>query len=173
MQKEEPIDVAGASASEPHKAHVPQDSARLGCINCGNAGRPVTRKTMLLMLKPELFESISNGEYRFCSDPKCRIVYFTKDDGASFNTDDLRVRVGIKEREDPIPLCYCFGFNEADVRDEIKRTGETSIEQRITMLLKEGMCACLARNPSGACCFGEVSKAVQRLMSEAVIRHGK
>jgi hypothetical protein len=32
----------------------------------------------------------------------------------TFRTEALRVRVGLKERADPIPLCYCFGFDEKD-----------------------------------------------------------
>jgi hypothetical protein len=51
------------------------------------------------------------------------------------------VRVGLKEKLDPIPLCYCFGFDEADAREEISHTGQTSIPQRIATLLKQGMCA--------------------------------
>lgn len=81
-------------------------------------------------------------------------------------TDDLRVRVGLKERVDPIPLCYCFGFEESDAREEISRTGTSTISQRIAALIKQKMCACPARNPSGACCLGEVNKAVKRLIDE-------
>src|SRR5262249_4334747 len=78
-------------------------------------------------------------------------------------TVDLRVRVGFKEHDDPIPLCYCFGFDEADVREEIACTGESAIPQKISAMVKQGLCACETRNPSGACCLGEVNKTVTRL----------
>ena len=150
----------GAGASEPG------DGYRQDCRSRGCAGRSVTRKTMLLVLKPEHFDRIGAGHYRFCTNPQCRVVYFSEGEGATFTTDDLRVRVGLKEKQDPIPLCYCFGFNEADASEEIAQTGQTSIPQRIAALLKQGMCACPERNPSGACCLGEVNKAVKRLLAE-------
>jgi hypothetical protein len=120
---------------------------------------------MLLMLKPERFDQIVEGQYRFCGDAACRVVYFTDNGGATFTTEDLRLRVAVKERLDPIPLCYCFGFDEADMRNEITATGQTRIPQLIAALIKEGLCACASRNPSGACCLGAVRWAAKRLMS--------
>jgi hypothetical protein len=162
------VRVAEAMSADPLKRRAPTDDPQRSCLNCGRASRPITRKTMLLMLKPELFDLLGEGEYRFCSDPECRIVYFTEGGGANFTTEHLRVRVGLKERVDPIPLCYCFGFELKDAREEIRRTGQTSIPQRIAALIKDGMCACTAMNPAGACCLGEVTRAVKRLMSENV-----
>jgi hypothetical protein len=109
---------------------------------------------------PRLFTSC------FCTNPECRVVYFLEHVGAAFTTDELRVRVGPKENQDPIPLCYCFGFDEADARDEIAHTGQTSIPQRVAALIKQGLCACPERNPSGVCCLGEVNKAIKRLLAE-------
>jgi hypothetical protein len=129
----------------------------------------VARRTVLLMLKPELLERADAGEYGFCPDPDCRVVYF-KGGGPSFSTEDLRVRVGLKEKDDPVPLCYCFGFDERQVREEIAATGATTVPQRISALIKQGLCACEARNPSGACCLGEVNRAARRLAEEAAPR---
>ncbi|MCA1613620.1 MAG: hypothetical protein LC800_05570 [Acidobacteria bacterium] len=151
---------------DPDNAPAPQDDPDRGCASCSGASRPVTRKTMLLMLKPEHFGSVSESEYRFCPVPDCRVVYFTDGGAQSFTTGDLRVRVGLKERDGVIPLCYCFGFDEAEAREEIGRTGQSAIPQRIAALIKQGMCACPAKNPSGACCLGEVNKAIKRLRAE-------
>lgn len=161
------INVAEVLASDPENAPAPQDDPQNACVTCRGVSRPVTRKTMLLMLKPELFDRMGDGEYRFCSSPDCRVVYFTERNDSIFTTEDLRVRVGLKECEGEIPLCYCFGFNEAEACEEIKRTGRSTIPQRISALIKQGMCACPARNPSGACCLGEVTKAVKRLVNDA------
>jgi hypothetical protein len=120
---------------------------------------------MLLMLKPELFDQIGESQYRYCASPDCEVVYFSSEH--CFTTGDLRIRVGLKEKEGPIPLCYCFGFQEQDLRDEIGAEGRTNIPQRISAFIKAGMCACEERNPSGACCLGEVTMAVDRLMKEA------
>jgi hypothetical protein len=135
------------------------------CPSCNGPSRPVTLRTMLLILKPEFFDRVGENQYRFCASPECPVVYFSRE--RSFITDDLRVRVGLKEKDGPIPLCYCFGFSEEAARVEIQAKGHTTIPQRITALIKERMCACEERNPSGACCLGEVTQAVKRLMKEA------
>jgi hypothetical protein len=146
----------------------PEIDIRTKCSRCAGVSRYVTKKTMLLMLKPELFESISDGQYYFCADPDCQIVYFPETQGTCFFTNDLRVRVGIKEKQDPKPLCYCFGFDESDFREEINGTGKANSAKLIAELLKAGMCACETRNPSGACCLGDITKTVKRLQSELV-----
>src|SRR5262245_7309705 len=135
------------------------------CQSCDGASRPVTLRTMLLMLKPEFFDQVGENQYRFCASPECPVVYFSRD--RSFSIGDLRARVGLKEKEGPIPLCYCFGFSEEAAREEIQAKGHTAIPQRIAELIRERMCACEERNPSGACCLGEVTQAVKRLMKEA------
>ncbi len=160
------VNVAEVLASDPENAPAPQDDPQHACTNCKGSSHPVTRKTMLLMLKPECFDRVWESEYRFCPTPDCHVVYFTEGDAATFTSDDLRVRVGLKEKADPIPLCYCFGFDEAEAREEIAATGRCTIPQRISALIKQGMCACPARNPSGACCLGEVNRAVKKLLAE-------
>ncbi|HEU4594838.1 MAG TPA: hypothetical protein VFS10_06690 [Pyrinomonadaceae bacterium] len=159
---------AEATLFDEEKAPAPQDDAGRGCASCGSVSRPVTRRTVLLMLRPEVLDRAGNGEYRFCTGPDCPIVYFTEGEGLCFTTEDLRVRVGLKEKDDPVPLCYCFGFDERDAREEIAHTGQCSIPRRITGLIRQGMCACPERNPSGACCLGEVNRAVKRLLAGAV-----
>ena len=138
-------------------------SVTQGCTNCGGQSRPVSRKTVLLMLKPELLEQAMTGTYGFCSARNCPIVYSEDQGSHRFTIDDLRMRVGLKVKEDPIPLCYCFGFDESHIRDEISRTGNTNIPERISALIRQGLCACETRNPSGVCCLGEVNKTANRL----------
>ena len=71
------------------------------------------------------------------------------------------MRVGIKETEDPIPLCYCFGYDRKAVRDDVRRTGDTDILRTITQRVKAGECRCEETNPSGGCCLGSVAKAIK------------
>jgi hypothetical protein len=153
--------------ADPTNAPMAEDDPRRGCVRCGGASHAVTRQTILLMLKPEQVDRVGDGPYRFCSASECRVVYFVEGEDTTFTTADLRVRVGLKAREAPIPLCYCFGFDEADLRDELARTGRSVIPQRIASLVKQGLCACPAKNPSGVCCLGEVTRAVRRLSSES------
>src|SRR5258708_25595339 len=136
------------------------------CNGCAGQSRPVSGKTVLLMLKPHLLEEASSGTYSFCPARDCPIVYFEEHGGRGFTGDDLRVIVGVKASTDPIPLCYCFGFDESHLREEISQTGSTTIPDRISGLIREGLCACEARNPSGVCCLGEVNRTARRLKQE-------
>jgi hypothetical protein len=136
------------------------------CVRCGDQGRPVSKKTVLLMLKSDLLTQEISESFRFCSTRDCPVVYFEDDGDQQFTIYDLRIRVGLKVNEDPIPLCYCFGFDESNVREQIARTGETTIPETISRLIGADLCACDARNPFGMCCLGEVNKAAKRLKSE-------
>src|SRR6266550_1847459 len=155
----------GLSASKPVEANCTanelHDTGQ--CSSCNGQGRPVSRKTVLLMLKPELLERAMHGSFSFCSARDCSIVYFEDKGSQQFTVDDLRVRVGLKVNGDPIPVCYCFGFDESHVRDEISTKGKTTIPARVSNLIREGLCACDSRNPSGMCCLGELNKIVNRL----------
>jgi len=136
------------------------------CQCCGNQGAPVSRKTVLLMLKPHLLEEASTGLYRFCGAHECPTVYFGENGGHVFTTNDLRVVVGLKAKTDPIAVCYCFGFDEHHLRIEIAQRGDTTIPETISGLIREGLCACDSRNPSGNCCLGEVNRTVRRLKTQ-------
>jgi len=133
------------------------------CYTCGNQGAPVSRRTVLLMLKPDLLGQAWTGVYRFCGARDCPTVYFEERGRRVFTTNDLRVIVGAKSKSDPIPLCYCFGFDESHLREEFSQTGSITIPGRISSLICEGLCACEARNPSGGCCLGEVNRAAKKL----------
>jgi hypothetical protein len=154
------------TASKPDEATYTADELHDTdrCSSCNGQGRPVSRKTVLLMLKPELLERAMHGSYSFCSAPDCSIVYFEDKGGHQFTVGDLRIRVGLKVTDDPIPLCYCFGFDDKHIRDEIEQTGSTSVPEKVSRLIREGLCACEARNPSGLCCLGEVNKTANGLM---------
>lgn len=134
------------------------------CATCKEEGRPVSRKTVLLMLKPHLLEQALTGAFCVCQACDCPVVYFEKHGNRVFTRNALPVIVGVKAKTDPIPLCYCFGFDESDIRDEISQTGTTTVPERISALIREGLCACEARNPSGACCLGEVNKTIKRIV---------
>jgi hypothetical protein len=116
------------------------------------------------MVQPWHLELVSKPGFRFCRSTDCEVVYFHPD-GDHLRKPDVRVRVGLKETADPVPICYCFGFTEALLAQEIRETGECSIPRRIAAEVKAGNCACEARNPQGSCCLGHVASAVIRLKS--------
>ena len=162
--------VAGSAGETAHllPSEIVEEALRENhhCRTCGHKGKPVSRKTVLLMVKPEFLEQAIIGRYTFCLSRDCEIVYFQNDGNHQFTVADLRIRVGLKVKDDPIPLCYCFGFDESHMRDEIAQSGGTTIPGKISHLIGEGLCACESRNPSGMCCLGEVNRGVERLKQQ-------
>ena len=88
------------------------------------------------------------------------MVYFSSD--ALFRKPDVKVRVGIKEGEDPVPLCYCFDYTRADVQREVEELGTPHIHEKIKAEVQAGFCACEVKNPSGNCCLGDITRAIQQ-----------
>ena len=56
-----------------------------GCLSCQGQGRLVPHRTMLLMLKPDVFNQVGDSQYRFCASPDCPVVYFSRE--RSFTTE--------------------------------------------------------------------------------------
>lgn len=138
------------------------------CKQCAQKGRAVQRVTPESVLLEDRKDRLGPGQYYFCSSPTCGVVYFSNEDGIYFQKADLRVRVGQKETEDPISVCYCFGHTRASVWEEIANTGKSTVEADIKEKVKAGLCACEIKNPQGSCCLGNVGKAVK----EGFARYG-
>ena len=138
------------------------DSTDARCPGCGRAGRRVSDKTVWALLEPTVATSLLVVERRFCRTPRCDVLYYGAD-GRVVPKSASRVRVGLKETRDPVPLCYCLGFERADVRREIAQAGHCAIPARIIAKVRAGRTACEVRNPAGACCLGEVNRAVQEI----------
>jgi Zinc binding domain len=130
------------------------------CPRCGAIGRVVADETILAILKPENAGALLGVERRFCKTPACEVLYYGADGRLAPKTM-ARVRVGVKEVEDPAPLCYCFGFSRADIRRQVRESGLSDIPALIAAEVKAGRCSCETKNPSGACCLGDVRRAVQ------------
>ena len=135
------------------------------CPASGTTGTSVGLVTVKALLTVAALRRLDGKAYRFCPEASCDLVYFDAKAGSTFRKQDLCVRVGLKEAEDPIPVCYCFGFTVADLRSDIVNRGETEIPAWITAEIKAGHCACEVRNPEGTCCLGSVSKAMEQLRS--------
>jgi|DewCreStandDraft_1066081.scaffolds.fasta_scaffold01066_20 hypothetical protein len=132
------------------------------CVRCGERGLPVPRKTLEHLLKPERRTALRDAPYYFCQTPGCHVVYFSDDPLHSFDKEDLTVRVGIKEADDPIPICYCFNFTERAILEDVERNGKSRIFEEIAANVKAGLCACEVKNPSGRCCLGNVQRTIRK-----------
>ncbi|MGH7601707.1 MAG: putative iron-sulfur cluster-binding metallochaperone [bacterium] len=132
------------------------------CPMNGQITKPVGRKTVESLIKLEFMKTLTPQPYYFCDAPNCDTVYVSTLGDHLITKDMLTVRVGIKETEDPIPLCYCFGYDRKAVRDDIRLKADTDIQKIITQRVKAGECRCEETNPSGGCCLGEVARAIKQ-----------
>jgi hypothetical protein len=133
------------------------------CHFCNQRGKLVARETVEALTKPEFREAVNGGAYAFCETPTCPVVYYAAD-GFHVLKPQLRVRVGLKETEDPIPVCYCFNVTERMIREEVAQSGRSTASARIRAEVKSGNCRCEVENPSGRCCLGEVTAAEKRAL---------
>ncbi len=140
--------------------------AEFKCPRDGSKGEEVKSLTVRAHLKKE-YKSLVRDEafYRFCASPNCDVVYFDET-GWTAPKEYLAVRVGMKEKEDPIPVCYCYGYSREDIRREVQAAGTTTIPRKIRAKVKAGRCQCETKNPSGSCCLGEVAKATKEAQAE-------
>jgi hypothetical protein len=134
------------------------------CSSCGHQARPVTTLTVKSLVRDHT-RVPATAEFFFCRTHDCEIVYFSGD--VVFRKCDLKVRVGLKEVQDPIPICYCFDYTRADIRNDLESLGKTEIPERIKAEVQNGFCACEVKNPSGKCCLGDVNRVVKELMEIA------
>jgi hypothetical protein len=133
--------------------------SKLGvCPSCGKRGKPVAVLTVKGLVRDHTRVPAAIS-YSFCRTVNCQVVYFS--DQTVFTKGDLKVRVGTKETADPIPLCYCFDYDREDIRRDIEATGQTSILEEIKAEVQAGFCACEVKNPCGACCLGDITRAIQ------------
>jgi hypothetical protein len=141
------------------------------CPKNGKVCKPVPRITVETLVRPEHRHSLSLVPYSFCDSPDCDVVYVSASGEQIITKNQLWVRVGIKEKEDPVPLCYCFNFDRKAIWEDVRSKGTTDIPKIITQRIKAGECRCEVTNPNGKCCLGDVYEAVKQAR-EAMKRQG-
>lgn len=145
-------------------AKMTKEIAQNACGGCGEVGRVVTRQTVVHHVKSEKLSCVETGEYKFCPSENCPVVYYSAA-GRVFTIEDVRELVTAKSSGDARPVCYCFGFTEGFIRQEIEQTGKSTVPAQVAQFIKEKLCVCEVRNPAGACCLGEINRTVKTLTS--------
>lgn len=149
----------------------PDKQVGVVCPQNGNLCKPVPRVTVETLIRPEHSRSLALLPYFFCDSPNCDVVYVPASGEQVITKNQLWVRVGVKEKEDPVPLCYCFNFDRKAIWDDVRSKRTTDIPKTITERIKAGECRCEITNPRGNCCLGDVYQAV-RQASEALKQRG-
>ena len=135
------------------------------CPRCDEKGKPVSLATVGAMAKTEVEAvKLSAREYQLCRNRDCPVVYYAGE--VQLEKSDLRVLVNFKERNYEGPVCYCFNHTVTDIRAEIQTKGHSTAQRMITQEVKAERCACEVKNPAGACCLGDITRAVQAIMAE-------
>jgi copper chaperone CopZ len=132
------------------------------CPQCGNHGRKVKHVTLESLLRPDRRLDISDEQYLVCLAPECETIYFGAGDAATFVKSDLSVRFGLKETSPPRPVCYCFEHSIEEIRDEIRRTGQSTVLDSIKADMTGPGCRCEQTNPLGGCCLKSVQDVVEQ-----------
>jgi hypothetical protein len=158
-----PLDAAEASPCHDENCSVATPDAANLCPGSRTIGLKVDLVTVKALVNANALRRLDGRAYRFCPAPDCDIVYFDSAADSIFRKRDLGTRVGQKETEDPVPLCYCFGYTAADLRRDFAARGKTEIPAIITAEVKAGHCACEVKNPQGSCCLGNVTAAARAL----------
>jgi hypothetical protein len=149
-----------------------EDGSGSCCPVSGSHGAAVDVLTVKALLTESALRRLLPGEYRFCPDASCEVVYFSAD-GDRFTTADVRVPVWKKLPFGDRPICYCFGESEASIRSEFESFGTSTAIERVRDGIGAEHCACQVRNPRGACCLGDVIAAVKRVEASVFAREAQ
>jgi hypothetical protein len=122
--------------------------------------------TVKALLAEQALRRFLPGEFRFCPDAGCDVVYFTAD-GQRFTTADVRVPVWQKLPFGNRPICYCFGESETSMRSDVANGEGARVIERVREHIAAERCVCEVRNPRGACCLGDVMAAIKRIEASA------
>lgn len=134
-----------ASTKTPTAKHV--------CPANGKSYKRVSSRTVTHHTK-EPWNLVTEGKtFYFCDDSECAVTYFADDDSV-ITASDLRTIVGIKDRKNESPICYCYGvtFGAYDK--------DPSLKDYVTEQTKLGQCSCETSNPSGKCCLKDFPKSL-------------
>lgn len=143
-----------------------EDKEKL-CPKCGQEGQKVENITVKSLVVDGLDDQVGKEDYFLCTNPNCEIVYYNNDTGKKFLKENVKVRVWFKETEDPIPVCYCAGVTEKQIREEIlvkKRAKNLKDIQQYTGAMTGGRCK--YTNPTGKCCGGAVNGVIKKALEE-------
>lgn len=135
---------------------------RIICPVCTQMGRKVELFTVRSVAREDFIRTLRDDDYYFCASPDCAVVYYGALRDSTIEKDRLKTRVGLKEKNGPRPLCYCFGYTIEDIHHEIRETAASTVEKEIAGKIEAGLCHCEEANPEGRCCLGRVATAVKR-----------
>ena len=158
-----------SSCCPPAGTETPAADTGELCPSCGTKGARVDPITLKALLTSDGLRRGVPPSPRYCSSAHCDVVYFDNGVCVIFRERDVTVPVHAKHAEDEtVQVCYCFGFTERSIRNNVETTGSSGATESITAEVKAGRCACELRNPKGSCCLGDVARVERRVASTLI-----
>ena len=103
------------------------------CPECRNTGKPVMDITLKSIVKEPILETIDSLDgFNYCETPACEVVYFNNEQQVYLHKQEVKVRVGIKETENPVLVCYCFRWTQERIFNQIRQLGYSTAVQEIS-----------------------------------------
>lgn len=137
------------------------------CPVSGTPGRTTPLITLKALLTPRSLATLAPGEpYRFCPDPTCEVVYYSPT--RTYRIADVQVPVYQKDAGDDVPVCYCFGWTRGALLHARQMEEGQSVVGEIRAHVRAGRCGCEVNNPQGACCLGNLARALERPGGESI-----
>jgi len=124
------------------------------CPECEQSLRPVAIKTVKHLLKSNLARALREGDYQYCPNPECEVIYVRFETAGGGVTGDLFHRSDLKDCAKPDAtgrdrlVCYCFEYTVGEIQDDAS-LGTPLIPAAIAAEVKAGNCACDVKNPAG------------------------
>jgi len=148
-------------------ASIDKIENRTLCPSCRGNGRIVKPVTIEALVTESARCRVGRSDgFRFCPEPACDVAYFHQETGERFTRADVKVRIGQKATTPPRTVCYCFDHTVEEIEAEVARTGTSSIPDEITEKCRQGLDRCEETNPQGACCLGNVRRALKEAQAK-------
>jgi hypothetical protein len=138
-------------------------------LACPVSSTPTMPVGMVTVRQHAILTELPETAFAFCESARCRVVYVGAD-GTLIEKAQLRTRVGVKETAEPIPVCYCFDFTAAQIAEDLRERGRSTIRDYIQEQVRARGCRCEITNPSGRCCLGDIGRVLSALAEAAPSR---
>jgi len=133
------------------------------CPLCKHEAKSVLPETLNALLTIEAKKRLNSlVGFCICKTTTCKAIYFKSDE--VLTQEEVKVSVGFKDGAKVKNHCYCFGWTEQRILEEIKEHGKSTAIDDIKANMDSIGCSCEVKNPSGKCCMSDVKKVVARLL---------
>lgn len=128
------------------------------CPACKKIGREVSKVTV-----ESLVHSFTNNDtdaFMVCMNPKCEVVYYSREGHITYNKNLVTVPVWFKDGAEPKYACYCSKVTEEQVIDAVLKKGAKTVKDvnKLTGAMKEANCK--VKNPLGTCCHQTIQNII-------------